>query len=51
MPPFLTETNMNKSKTRTIDFIAEGRNTLKLQCYADGMPKPTVTWYKVHMYL
>jgi len=40
---------MNKTKIKTIDVIAEGHKTVILQCFAEGMPKPTVTWYKVNL--
>lgn len=38
---------MNGTKVRHIDLIADGHKTVKLQCFVDGMPKPTVNWYKV----
>lgn len=47
--PFFNRTNMNETKVRNIDVLAEGHKTVILQCFADGMPKPTVTWYKVHV--
>ncbi|XP_012522394.1 vascular endothelial growth factor receptor 1 isoform X2 [Monomorium pharaonis] len=46
IPPFFTKTNMNKTEIRTIDVIAEGHKTVILQCFAAGMPKPTMAWYK-----
>lgn len=42
---------MNETKTRTVDTIGEGDNTMILRCFADGMPRPTVTWYKVRIHL
>lgn len=38
---------MNGTKVRHIDLIADGHKTVKLQCFVDGLPKPTVDWYKV----
>ncbi|XP_011871094.1 PREDICTED: vascular endothelial growth factor receptor 1 isoform X2 [Vollenhovia emeryi] len=49
--PYFVRTNMNETKIRTIDVIAEGHKTVILQCFAEGMPKPTVTWYKDNMVL
>jgi hypothetical protein len=45
--PHFIETNMNKTEERIIDEIADGHDTMILKCFAKGMPKPTVTWYKV----
>lgn len=51
MPPYFVKTNMNETNMRTIDVIAEGHKTVILKCFAEGMPKPTVAWYKVYVYL
>ncbi|XP_039309901.1 vascular endothelial growth factor receptor 1 isoform X2 [Solenopsis invicta] len=51
IPPFFITTNMNKTEVKTIDVIAEGHKTVILQCFAKGMPKPTVTWYKDNILL
>jgi len=45
--PHFIETNMNKTEERIIDEITDGHDTMILKCFAKGMPKPTVTWYKV----
>ncbi|XP_071630624.1 vascular endothelial growth factor receptor 1 isoform X1 [Temnothorax longispinosus] len=49
--PFFVKTNMNETKIKTIDVIAEGHKTVILQCFAEGMPKPIVTWYKDNVLL
>ncbi|XP_071570035.1 vascular endothelial growth factor receptor 1 isoform X1 [Temnothorax nylanderi] len=49
--PFFVKTNMNETKITTIDVIAEGHKTVILQCFAEGMPKPIVTWYKDNVLL
>ncbi|XP_067203643.1 vascular endothelial growth factor receptor 1-like isoform X3 [Linepithema humile] len=49
--PYFNKTNMNETKVRHIDLIADGHKTVKLQCFVDGMPKPTVTWYKDNILL
>jgi hypothetical protein len=42
---------MNEAKVRDIDMIRDDYNTLILECFVNGMPKPNVTWYKVcHLY-
>ncbi|RLU26184.1 hypothetical protein DMN91_002350 [Ooceraea biroi] len=46
MAPRFIETNMNKTKERIIEEDAEGPKTMILRCLVEGMPKPTVTWYK-----
>lgn len=51
VPPYFTKTNMNETKIRTIDVMAEGHKTVILKCFTEGMPKPTVMWYKVHTHL
>ncbi|XP_029159072.1 vascular endothelial growth factor receptor kdr-like isoform X2 [Nylanderia fulva] len=49
--PFFTKTNMNETIVKNIDVIAEGHKTLVLQCFADGMPKPIIAWYKDNVLL
>jgi len=49
VPPFFTKTNMNKTIVKNIDVIAEGHKTVILQCFANGMPKPIIAWYKVNV--
>ncbi|KAL0113762.1 hypothetical protein PUN28_012704 [Cardiocondyla obscurior] len=51
VPPFFVKTNMNETKIEVIDMINEGHKTVILQCFVDGMPKPTVTWYKDNVLL
>ncbi|XP_018340861.1 PREDICTED: vascular endothelial growth factor receptor 1 isoform X1 [Trachymyrmex septentrionalis] len=51
VPPYFTKTNMNETTIRTIDVMAEGHKTVILQCFTEGMPKPTVTWYKDNVLL
>lgn len=48
MQPRFIETNMNQTRERVIDEATEGHNTMILECFAQGMPRPTVTWYKVY---
>ncbi|XP_026297719.1 vascular endothelial growth factor receptor 1 isoform X2 [Apis mellifera] len=44
--PFMKETNLNGSEI-TIDINThDSHNSLILQCFVGGMPKPIVTWYK-----
>lgn len=51
MPPIFNKSNMNRTKVREIDVITEGHKTVTLQCFTKGLPKPTLTWYKVrHFY-
>lgn len=38
---------MNETIVKNIDIIAEGHKTIILKCFADGMPKPIIAWYKV----
>nr|XP_012229232.1 PREDICTED: vascular endothelial growth factor receptor kdr-like isoform X1 [Linepithema humile] len=45
-PPTFDKSNMNKTKVREIDVITDGHKTVTLQCFAVGLPKPTLTWYK-----
>ncbi|KYM91172.1 Vascular endothelial growth factor receptor 1 [Atta colombica] len=51
IPPYFTKTNMNETKIRTIDVMIEGHKTVILQCFTEGMPKPTVMWYKDNVLL
>lgn len=49
MKPFMKETNLNGSEI-TIDINThDSHNSLILQCFVGGMPKPIVTWYKVNI--
>ncbi|XP_076182482.1 PDGF- and VEGF-receptor related isoform X2 [Ptiloglossa arizonensis] len=43
--PFFNNTNLNGDEI-TIDFNTEAHKTQILQCFANGMPKPNITWYK-----
>jgi hypothetical protein len=43
--PYFTNVNMNG--TEVIISARESHNTINLICHAEGMPKPTITWYKV----
>jgi len=45
--PFFYDTNMNETEVRDIDIITDDYNTLILKCFANGIPKPNVTWHKV----
>lgn len=49
VPPYFNKINMNETRARTIDVTTESHKTVILQCFADGMPKPRVTWYKVYV--
>ncbi|XP_011698334.1 PREDICTED: vascular endothelial growth factor receptor 1 isoform X2 [Wasmannia auropunctata] len=51
VPPYFVKTNMNKTEIRNVDVIADGHKTVILQCFAEGMPKPAVTWYKDNILL
>ncbi|XP_032668208.1 LOW QUALITY PROTEIN: vascular endothelial growth factor receptor kdr-like [Odontomachus brunneus] len=48
-PFFNSSTNMNETKVKNIDEVKDGRKTIVLKCFAGGMPKPVVTWYKVYV--
>ncbi|XP_020278228.1 vascular endothelial growth factor receptor 1 isoform X2 [Pseudomyrmex gracilis] len=43
--PYFTATNMNQSKTE-INVREEKYKTIILNCFAQGMPKPNITWFK-----
>ncbi|XP_034181640.2 PDGF- and VEGF-receptor related isoform X1 [Osmia lignaria lignaria] len=43
--PTFKETNMNKNEL-TVDLNTDAHKTVILKCFADGMPRPNITWYK-----
>ncbi|XP_072744995.1 vascular endothelial growth factor receptor 1 isoform X2 [Anoplolepis gracilipes] len=51
VPPFFTKTNMNETAVKNIDAIADGHKTVILRCFAEGMPKPIIAWFKDNVLL
>ncbi|KZC11067.1 Vascular endothelial growth factor receptor 3, partial [Dufourea novaeangliae] len=43
--PTFEDTNLKQNEV-TIDSNTQGHKTVILKCFADGMPKPNITWYK-----
>ncbi|XP_076382488.1 vascular endothelial growth factor receptor 1 isoform X2 [Megalopta genalis] len=43
--PIITDTNLKKDEIN-IDVTTGGSETVEFHCFADGMPKPSVTWFK-----
>lgn len=47
----MNETTMNEAVNiiRNIDMDKDSREKITLKCIAGGLPKPSITWYKVHV--
>ncbi|XP_076382319.1 vascular endothelial growth factor receptor 1 [Megalopta genalis] len=43
--PIIIDTNLNKNEI-TIDITTPGRKRVDFHCFADGMPKPSISWFK-----
>ncbi|XP_076383505.1 vascular endothelial growth factor receptor 1-like [Megalopta genalis] len=43
--PIITDTNLKKDEI-IIDLKTQGRKRVDFHCFADGMPKPSISWFK-----
>ena len=43
--------DMNKSEFQNVTLSSNGKKTLNLTCFSNGIPFPEITWYKVKHFL